>query len=212
MSEVKTNKISPATGTAITLGDSGDTFTVPSGASIVNSGTATGFGGGVALQVSSNLVTTAGSQSITIATVTDVTNMTCSITPSSTDSKILVQALWSGEESVNSENALFGLKRGSTEIGAAAQVGSRAYGMTMNSSGSGDEYGSSPGFAYIQYIDSPSTISSTTYKMTFLNEYAGATLYNNRTVVDGDAAGYERLTSSIILTELSAASTLTNGA
>jgi hypothetical protein len=44
MSEVKTNKISPATGTAITLGDSGDTFTVPSGASIVNSGTATGFG------------------------------------------------------------------------------------------------------------------------------------------------------------------------
>ncbi len=44
MSEVKTNKISPATGTAITLGDSGDTFTVPSGATIVNSGTATGFG------------------------------------------------------------------------------------------------------------------------------------------------------------------------
>ena len=42
--EVKTNKISPATGTAFTLGDSGDTFTVPSGATIVNSGTATGFG------------------------------------------------------------------------------------------------------------------------------------------------------------------------
>ena len=44
--EVKTNKISPATGVAFTLGDSGDTFTVPSGATIVNSGTATGFGGG----------------------------------------------------------------------------------------------------------------------------------------------------------------------
>jgi hypothetical protein len=43
--EVKTNKISPATGVAFTLGDSGDTFTVPSGATIVNSGTATGFGG-----------------------------------------------------------------------------------------------------------------------------------------------------------------------
>ena len=42
--EVKTNKISPATGTAFALGDSGDTFTVPSGATIVNSGTATGFG------------------------------------------------------------------------------------------------------------------------------------------------------------------------
>ena len=31
MSELKVNKISPATGTAFTLGDSGDTFTVPSG-------------------------------------------------------------------------------------------------------------------------------------------------------------------------------------
>ena len=46
MSELKVNKISPATGTAFTLGDSGDTFTVPSGATITNSGTATGFGGG----------------------------------------------------------------------------------------------------------------------------------------------------------------------
>ena len=44
-SEIKANKISPATGVAFTLGDSGDTFTVPSGATIVNSGTATGFGG-----------------------------------------------------------------------------------------------------------------------------------------------------------------------
>jgi hypothetical protein len=53
MSEVKTNKLTAATGTAITLGDSGDTFTVPSGATltvasggtITNSGTATGFAG-----------------------------------------------------------------------------------------------------------------------------------------------------------------------
>tara|TARA_R110002110_G_scaffold209967_1_gene422383 strand:+ start:243 stop:893 length:651 start_codon:yes stop_codon:yes gene_type:complete len=44
MSELKVNKISPASGTAFALGDSGDTFTVPSGATIVNSGTATGFG------------------------------------------------------------------------------------------------------------------------------------------------------------------------
>ena len=43
-SEVKANKLSPATGTDVTLGDSGDTFTVPSGATIANSGTASGFG------------------------------------------------------------------------------------------------------------------------------------------------------------------------
>ena len=51
-SEIKANKISPATGTAFTIGDSGDTFTVPSGATLAvasgatisNSGTASGFG------------------------------------------------------------------------------------------------------------------------------------------------------------------------
>ena len=34
MSELKVNKISPRSGTAFTLGDSGDTFTVPSGATL----------------------------------------------------------------------------------------------------------------------------------------------------------------------------------
>ena len=45
MSELKVNKISPRSGTDVTLGDSGDTITIPSGATITNSGTATGFGG-----------------------------------------------------------------------------------------------------------------------------------------------------------------------
>ena len=43
-SEIKANKISPATGTAFTLGDSGDTFTIPSGVTLTNSGTLSGFG------------------------------------------------------------------------------------------------------------------------------------------------------------------------
>ena len=62
MSEIQANKISPATGTGLTLGDSGDTLTltaganltlggssstitIPSGATITNNGTQTGFGG-----------------------------------------------------------------------------------------------------------------------------------------------------------------------
>jgi hypothetical protein len=44
MSELKVNKITPRSGTGVTLGDSGDTFTIPAGASMVNNGTATGFG------------------------------------------------------------------------------------------------------------------------------------------------------------------------
>ena len=45
MSEIKVNKISPRTACGtVQLGDSGDTFTIPAGASITNSGTASGFG------------------------------------------------------------------------------------------------------------------------------------------------------------------------
>ena len=45
MSEIKVNKISPRTACGtVTLGDSGDTFTIPAGATITNSGTASGFG------------------------------------------------------------------------------------------------------------------------------------------------------------------------
>ena len=44
MSEIKVNKISPRSGTDVTLGDSGDTFTIPSGATINNQGTAVNFG------------------------------------------------------------------------------------------------------------------------------------------------------------------------
>jgi len=45
MSEIKVNKISPRTNCGtVTLGDSGDTITIPSGATITNNGTAAGFG------------------------------------------------------------------------------------------------------------------------------------------------------------------------
>ena len=45
MSEVKVNKISPrANCGTVTLGDSGDSFVIPSGATITNNGTQTGFG------------------------------------------------------------------------------------------------------------------------------------------------------------------------
>ena len=44
MSEIKVNKLSSRTGNAVTLGTSGDTFTIPAGVTLTNSGTATGFG------------------------------------------------------------------------------------------------------------------------------------------------------------------------
>jgi hypothetical protein len=45
MSEIKVNKISPRTNCgSVQLGDSGDTITIPAGATITNNGTQTGFG------------------------------------------------------------------------------------------------------------------------------------------------------------------------
>ena len=79
MSEVKVNKISPRSGTDVTLGDSGDTFTIPSGATILNSGTASGFGDNLEWQ----------SSIVTAATITvtankgywiDTTSNACTIT------------------------------------------------------------------------------------------------------------------------------------
>ena len=43
MSEIKTNKISPRKGTTQTIGDSGDTVTIPSGVTLSNSGTISGI-------------------------------------------------------------------------------------------------------------------------------------------------------------------------
>lgn len=44
MSKIEVNAIEPQTGTTLTLGASGDTITIPAGATISNSGTAAGFG------------------------------------------------------------------------------------------------------------------------------------------------------------------------
>ena len=64
MSEVKVNKVSPRSGTGVQLGDSGDTITIPSGATILNSGTASGFGDNLEWQ----------SSIVTAATITVVAN------------------------------------------------------------------------------------------------------------------------------------------
>ena len=63
MSEVKVNKISPRSGTDVTLGDSGDTFTIPSGATLLIMEQATGFAS-IAWQ----------SSIVTAATITAVAN------------------------------------------------------------------------------------------------------------------------------------------
>jgi len=77
-SELKTNKVSPATGTALQIGDSGDTITIPSGATLTNSGTLSGFG--------DNTPVFQAHMSTDQGTLTDNTYYKCSINTETIDS------------------------------------------------------------------------------------------------------------------------------
>ena len=71
MSKLETNQVDPATGTTLTLGTSGDTISIPSGVTIANSGTATGFGG--TNSASFCAVNTSGQTGISSGTMTKMT-------------------------------------------------------------------------------------------------------------------------------------------
>ena len=89
MSTLEVNKMTPQSGTTITLGNSGDTFTLPSGVTLTNNGTASGFGKiGQVLQG-----TKTDRFSLSASGWNQVTGLDVSITPSSTSSKVLVVEL-----------------------------------------------------------------------------------------------------------------------
>ena len=196
MSEVKVNKISPRSGTAFALGDSGDTFTVPSGATIVNSGTATGFGGGKIGQVLQAVKT--DTFTCTSATFTDVTGITVDITPASSSNKILIMASLVGG-AANEAHLHFKLLRDSTDIlvGDAASDRIRAtisLGPIRNTS-------QAENFS-IQYLDSPSSTSALTYKIQMQNQQGSVTSYINRSGADVDNTTFSRNTSTITVMEV----------
>jgi len=69
MATLFVDKIDPQSGTSLTIGSSGDTITIPSGATITNSGTANNFGGA---NTPNFFVTANTSQNIANATTTIV--------------------------------------------------------------------------------------------------------------------------------------------
>jgi hypothetical protein len=111
-SEVKANKLSPATGTALQISDSGDTTTIPSGATLdVSSATMTGFtipsgqtltvASGATIDASAGTATgfgkvlqTVSTSYATAETTTSTsyvdTSLTATITPASASNKILI--------------------------------------------------------------------------------------------------------------------------
>ena len=89
MSELKVNKITPKTGTSIQLGESGDTITIPCGATLTNNGTATGFGLSFCTTVKTSPFTATANKGFLINTGSAVT-VTLPASPSTGDEVIIV--------------------------------------------------------------------------------------------------------------------------
>jgi hypothetical protein len=146
---------------------------------------------------------TASSQSLTADTTTNMTGLSATITPSTTSKRIKVSVRWAGEFSVDSQNCVFGIKRGSTAVGNPAAVGVRNVGITVIAIGFYSvNNNSTPETAIYSYVDSPATTSATTYHATVTHSGA-ATMYHNQTqdtTTNNDSR--ERLTSSITLEEV----------
>ena len=63
-SELKVDKITPASGTNTQIGEAGDTITIPSGCTITNSGTATNFGASLSGSTNNTVVTVTGANAM----------------------------------------------------------------------------------------------------------------------------------------------------
>ena len=190
MSELATNKISPVTGTNVTLGDSGDTFTIASGASISGNGSAlttltagnlTGAlpaisgasltnlpAGGKVLQV----IGTTGTSSTASTSSTSWANYDTlgSITPASTSNKILIfldYTMYSHTGGADT-GASGKIVRGSTDIGHT---------QTMYI-GSGGTPALSLRFTNL-ILDSPSSTSAVTYDLYQRAQYGGTVQLNS---------------------------------
>jgi len=70
MATLFVDKVDPQSGTSLEIGSSGDTITIPSGATITNNGTQTGFGG---TNTPAFITYKNGAQTIADATTTNVT-------------------------------------------------------------------------------------------------------------------------------------------
>ena len=91
MSTIKVNKITPRTCNSIQLGESGDTLTIPSGSTLQNCGTATGFGLSFCTTVKTSPFTATANKGFFINTGSAVT-VTLPASPSTGDELIVIDS------------------------------------------------------------------------------------------------------------------------
>jgi hypothetical protein len=158
-------------------------------------------GGGKVLQVVQGTKTDASTLSSGFADM----GISADITPSATSSKVLIMCQITAH-SKNSGGSTIGtylrLLRGSTAISQGDSASNRTLVTTeIGGARATDDSGNGS----IIFLDSPSTTSSTTYKIQGSDrDLGGGTLYINSSTTDTDATNKSRGTSNIILMEIGA--------
>ena len=174
MSELRTNRIVPRDG-------------LPSGSS-----------GGI-IQIKQTVVT-AATFTHNSETPTLITGMVATITPTRSDSKVLVSINVNTSVTAANYTTMFLLYRDGSVIsgarGDAAQSQTRCFKSVRHSNSNVTQETSG------MYLDSPGTTSATTYQV-YVAQEGGSTMYLNKFGSDGNYAYHPRATSGITLMEVS---------
>jgi len=166
------------------------------GSAVSLGGSATIGGGGKIGQVIQTVKTDVFSTSS--SSLVDVTGLTASITPSATDSKVLVCVTVNVSSTDNSQSTI--LFRDSTRIAVGDASGNRtqAFGAGAYSGVIGD----TTQMPYnINFLDSPNKNSATVYKIQG-GAVGGGTLYYGRGTTDNNDAQHSRTPQTITLMEV----------
>jgi len=206
MSKVKIEGNASGTGTftlAAPNSNTDRTFTLPDASGDLLTSDSAGVG--KILQVVSNHVDTIASYYIdseTPDTTQQIAALDTSITPTASDSKILVTFSFCGEGHYDN---VFRLFRGNTEIGRTTQSTAQWAGFKP-ANYDADTTSTSNNYHFV-YVDSPATTSSITYNIR-LSESNNSNYYFrlNRAYngTDAGALQYELNTSQVILMEIGA--------
>ena len=161
-----------------------------------NGGTgATSFAPGKVLQVVSTTTTAVSSINSDSDTLTDIPNLNVSITPSSTSSKIfLTGSVFYGIDN-DTYGSLGGISffRGTTQIGDGSSDIASGTVVGIGYTGTNNHV-----TVPIQFLDSPSTTSATTYKIRCKNLVGGTVTF----VVNGRRNGTQRGSSTLTAFEI----------
>tara|TARA_R110002012_G_scaffold75161_2_gene190044 strand:- start:240 stop:860 length:621 start_codon:yes stop_codon:yes gene_type:complete len=133
----------------------------------------------------------------------DITGLSIAITPSSSSNKILVSYNVSAAAEAGGYSGLLFLFRDSTQIYLGDASSNRTRASSFILSHSAVDFGSQEMFDLSgTFLDSPSTTSATTYKLSVKSQNSGKAFYVNRHNNDGDGSGSPRTASSITVMEV----------